>query len=132
MKRILALLMAMAMVFAFTACSDDSGSGSGDAAKVAAYIEENQDQIAEGFAGSGADEYADCKVKASGTEVVIECKFKIEIPEEAASQLQDTLDSMESTFEAGLEEMQNEEPAITGMTIKYLNQNGKLLAKMSV
>ncbi len=128
-SRLLALVMAMAMVFAFCACnSEDSGSGSGssgDADKVAAYVEKSAAEAEQSL----ENDMMEIELDSKGTAVVYRYTYKD--PQYTGDIMKDALEnalaSASESFDASLELMKSEEPAVSSIIVEYYDASGELI-----
>lgn len=108
-----------------------------DAGSVAEYIELYSDDIISSFeesfaATSGMTCKSDLKIVGNGFILDI-CINELENLDDATKQtLQDTYDSMDSTFEASLADMQTAIPGLEYYTVNVCDKNGDLLASVNV
>ena len=122
-KRLVCLAMALALAFALCACASNEES-------VADFVEENAGRIAKEYDSASA--VLDFGVKAEGTAIVVEAKFKGELPEGVdAASLQEYLESEEIALElkSNLEKEKREEDAVSAYIMRYFDKDGNLLAE---
>lgn len=122
-RKVLCLAMALALAFALCACASNEEN-------VADYVEENSGRIVKEYESASAN--ADFSVKAEGTAIVVEAKFKGDLPEGVdAASLQTYLESEEITRElkSDLEKEKREEDAVSAYIMRYFDKDGNLLAE---
>ena len=71
-------------------------------------------------------------VTADGTSVVAEYTLKMDLPAGAGEQFEKTFEMQKATFEAGLKQMQSEEPAVSSFIVKFFDKSGNLIAEFEV
>lgn len=130
MKKLLAILLVLVFCFSLVACG---GSEAASNAKIAEYIEKNEDDLIEGFessfaSSSGMTCSSSIKVEGMGFIIKININELENVESSIKAQLQSTYDSMDSTFEPLLEQMQEELPELEYFEIDVCDKNGDLLA----
>ena len=130
MKKLLAILLVLVFCFSLVACG---GGEAASNAKIAEYIEKNEDDLIEGFessfaSSSGMTCSSSIKVEGMGFIIKININELENVESSIKAQLQSTYDSMDSTFEPLLEQMQEELPELEYFEIDVCDKNGDLLA----
>lgn len=127
MKKLLALLLSLLVVFSLVACG---GSDAND--DVADYVDEHGDELLddleEGFSTTGMDCESSIKASGDGVEVKIKIGGIDDLSKDQKEQIQDTYDNMDSTWEAALEEIQDEESAVKFLRIIVCEEDGDKIA----
>ncbi len=105
----------------------ESEYSSEDAKKVAEFVETYRSTY------EGSDETGTKYIKADGTTVIFGYKFSVDLPEDATTKLAENFQTPEKGQELHslFAELQEEEPAITSITIEYRDKNDALLYSMA-
>ena len=133
MKKLLAIVLCLVFCLSLVACGGNTAS---DSAKVAKYINENKDELISAMESSfSATSSMGCEVdvKAVGNGMVIDVNIAgfDNVPDEQKELLQSTYDSMSSTFETMLDNLQSEVPEFGYITINVNEEDGDNLATIS-
>lgn len=136
MKKIIALVLALVLSLSLVACGGGSEPAKVDNAKIATYVNANKaDLLAtmeESFAtSSGMTCTSDIKVEGMGYVVTININELDEVDAATKELLQETYDSMDSLFEAALDEMQTELPELEYFEVLVCEVDGDLLATVT-
>ena len=134
MKKIIAIVLCLVFCLSLVACGGNTVS---DSAKVAKYVNENKTELVSGMEASFASASAmgcEVDVKAVGNGMVSEVNIVglDNVPAEQKTLLQTTYDSMASTFEGMLEELQTELPECGYISINVNEEDGDKLATIKV
>ena len=113
------------MVLAFAACGNDGKA-------VEEYVKRSETGIITAFNSDGSGQYGDVSITNEGTKVVIECRFKEEAPEDAAENVEKGFESTDSLLKEAFSKMQEEEPAVSALVVRYLDENGEVLAEKEI
>lgn len=124
MKKIIVGFIAFVMILGLVACNQSAED------KVAGYVDEAEEKLEEMF---GKD-LVDFSVRAEGCGIIVDMKFKDidDVSAEQKRQIQSTYDSMDSTFESMLDEMQEEVPEMEYMVMNVCEKDGDLIAKVEI
>lgn len=134
MKKIIAIVLCLVFCLSLVACGGNTVS---DSDKVAKYVNENKTELISGMEASFSSTSAmgcEVDVKAVGNGMVIEVNIGglNNVPAEQKTLLQTTYDSMSSTFEGMLEELQTELPECGYISINVNEEDGDKLATVKV
>lgn len=129
MKRVLSLILVLVMILSFAACSSEKDNS----AAVKKYIDENGDDYLEALeysfaASSGLTCKSDIEAVGNGFVSNIRINEFDDLPSDIKAQMQSAYDSMGSTFEGLLEDLQDECPEIEYFTINVCEQDGDIIA----
>ena len=130
MKKLLAILLVLVFCFSLVACG---GGNTAANAKIVEYVEKNEDELIDSmeqaFAkSSGMTCDSSMKVEGMGFIIKININELEDVDSSIKAQLQSTYDSMSSTFEPLLEQMQTELAELEYFEIDVCDKNGDLLA----
>ena len=130
MKKLLAILLVLVFCFSLVACG---GGNTAANAKIVEYVEKNEDELIDSmeqaFAkSSGMTCDSSIKVEGMGFIIKININELEDVDSSIKAQLQSTYDSMSSTFEPLLEQMQTELAELEYFEIDVCDKNGDLLA----
>ena len=130
MKKVLSLLLVLVMVCSFAACGEDS-----DTAKIQAYIDASGQDLVDGMeeifaSSSGMTCKSSIKAEDSGIVITIKVNEIDGLTKDQKDLMQSQYDSVQSTFDGLLDEMQKEVPEVKHFTIKVCEKDGDLIAKI--
>ena len=134
MKRLIAAALMLMMIFTLVACG--GGEKSDDAAKVKAYVEEHEDELISGLEASftqtsGMSCNSSIEVDGCGFIISIKIDGLDDIADDLKDQMQTAYNSLESTFDGALKDMQKEIPELDYFTIRVCEEDGDLLATIN-
>jgi len=156
LPKLLCLVLVLALAVSFAGCGKDNKTNSSNgtvteepantpsdvtttddsASKaVADYVAKNKSDLEAGLVyGFTESSGMDCEtdIYADGTDIVIEIRVEgmDNVPSDTKKQMQDTYDSMGSTFDELASELQNEVPELTGLVLIVCEEDGDVLAKI--
>lgn len=128
MKKVYSALLALVLVFALCSCAATSPTD-----KVKAYIEANETELLEAFEGSftessGMTCTSDITVEGAGFIVTININELNDVDESVKTTLQSSYDSIQSTWDGMLSDMQTELPELEYFEFRICEVDGDLLA----
>lgn len=128
MKKVLILCFALLLCLSFVACSQDNANQN----PVEKYVGENQevlvDSLNEDLQSSGLT--CDTTVEAKENGIVFTVKFQgiNNLSDEDKALIQSSYDSMGSTFNLALKELQKELPELKSYSVNVCEEDGDLIA----
>ena len=127
MKKIVSLMLCALMVFAVVACSSSAS------AKIEEYVESNKSELLsemeKSFAtSSGMTCTSDISVEGNGFIIRININELDNVDSAIKDQMQDAYDTMDSTFDLALTEMQKEIPELEYYEVVVCEKDGDELA----
>lgn len=130
MKKVIVLVLVALMLCGLAACTQSN------AEKVAEFVEENRDELIDTVNDGLANMGIPCttEVVAQDGGIVLTVKFNDvnDLPGAAKQGFQESLNTTKSTFQESLTAMREELPFLAFYTVKYCEQDGDLIAKLTV
>ena len=128
MKKVYSALLALVLVFALCSCAATS-----PADKVKAYIDANETELLEAFEDSFAESSgmtctSDLTVEGAGFIITININELDNVDESIKTTLQSSYDSIQSTWDGMLSDMQEELPELEYFEIRVCEVDGDALA----
>ena len=127
MKKTLAVVLCLMLAFSLVACG-----GAGGAEDTSAKLQEYSDQIPQETWDSMSVDGMNLEIEVRGNYLAYVGTFTIDIPESMVGTLQTSLDATKGTFEALNNQIVEEVPGFAGTIVEYYNNDGKLLASITV
>ena len=130
MKKVLVLVLVALMLCGLAACTQSN------AEKVAEYIEENRSELVnyvnDGLAEMGIPCTSDVVAQDGGIVVTVKFTGVDDVSGVDKYGFQEALNTSKSSFQSSLTEMRNELPFLVFYTVKYCEEDGDLIAKLTV
>lgn len=130
MKKVIVLVLVALMLCGLAACTQSN------AEKVAEFVEENRDELISSVNAGLTEMGMPCttEVVAQDGGIVLTVKFNDvdDVSGVAKYGFQEALNASKSTFQESLTTMREELPFLVFYTVKYCEQDGDLIAKLTV